>query len=215
MTTVEAWVVDGSTEVDGACLSRAELANASAMRSPAVTTRHLRARALLRHALARHLHTAPAAVPLAAPSTGAPRLGTPHGPATSLSHAGDVVAVALRPDGPVGIDVEVAGIRRRPVPAVALAPERLDAVAGTVPDHLAPLAVWVLLEAALKADGTGFAQPQQHVRFTPVPGGVRLDLPSGRHGGVLRVLPEDVVVAVAAPGAVPEVHWQPASLLTC
>jgi 4'-phosphopantetheinyl transferase len=82
----------------------------------------------------------------------------PDGPGFSLSHAGDLVGVAVRPDGAVGLDVEQ-------VRAVA----DLDALAGHVRspvertrDGLCPPAffrTWTRKEALLKATGEGLASP--------------------------------------------------------
>ena len=82
----------------------------------------------------------------------------PDGPGFSLSHAGDLVGVAVRPDGPVGLDVEQ-------VRDVA----DLDALAGHVRspaerargglDPAAFFRTWTRKEALVKATGDGLATP--------------------------------------------------------
>lgn len=208
MSTVEAWVLPGSAAVDEGCLAPPERARAAAMGAPHAAARHLRGRAALRHAVAAGMGLPARAVPLSRAGRGRPVVELGDGPWGSVAHTRDVVTVAMCRDSPVGIDVEVVGARQRPVPAVVLADERRAAVAPLVDEAVVPLAVWVVLEAALKAAGTGFAQAQRAIRFTSVADGVMLDLPSGgTHGCRLRVLPGGIVVAVATPATVPAVHW--------
>lgn len=137
-----------------------------------------------------------------------PRLAGDDAPHLALAHAGDHVLVGLRADGPVGIDVEVVGRRHRPVPAVVLTTERLAAVARHVPADTAPLVVWVVLEAALKAAGTGFAFPQREAVVRPVHDGIAVTLGHlGTFGVGIHRPAGDVVAAVAVPATVPAVHW--------
>lgn len=220
-------VVRPAAHVDLGCCSRTEREDAAALRTPAARDRHLRSRAVLRQAVAEATGTAARDVALVAPPGEAPRVAGPGAPAVSLAHAGGTVAVAVAPAGPVGVDLEVAGRRSRPVPAPVVTTARLAAVAGLIEEEeeVVPLAVWVLLEAALKAAGTGFTVAQQEVRFTRCDDGVALDVPShGRHHGVVRVLPGGLVLAVAMPlpgspvrvvdpahSSMVNVAWSPAS----
>lgn len=130
-------------------------------RRPADRARYLTAHALARLVLAPLTGVAPGA--LAFDRTC--RCGAPHGkpvlaggPGFSFSHAGDLVGVAVRPDGPVGLDVEQ-------VRAVA----DLDSVAEHVrsPAERARGAVdtagffrlWTRKEALVKATGDGLGSP--------------------------------------------------------
>lgn len=91
--------------------------------------------------------------------------GAPHGPPVvdggpflSVSHSGDRVALALSPDGPVGVDVEASG---RSLEA-AIAAQVLTAAETADLRRLGPdgfqrglFAYWTRKEAVLKATGEG------------------------------------------------------------
>jgi 4'-phosphopantetheinyl transferase len=94
---------------------------------------------------------------------GRPRLpGT--GLAASISHSGDVVAVALTAGLPVGVDVEAISARDYEplVPRVCTAAERQ--FVRTAEDFYA---YWTKKEAVLKATGTGLRTPMTAVTVTP------------------------------------------------
>jgi phosphopantetheinyl transferase len=209
---VQAWVLPSSVTVDEGCLAASERARAAGMGAPAVAARHRRGRAALRHAVAAGTGMDPCAVALTLTAAGHPVVDAPGGPWVSVAHSDDVVAVATCADAPVGIDVEVPPARCRPVPKAVATAERQSAVAHLVAAPLRPFAVWVVLEAALKAAGTGFAQEYRAARWTAVDGGVLVDLPvGGCHGCRLR-LDGDVIVAVARQGRlVPTVRWRGSS----
>jgi 4'-phosphopantetheinyl transferase len=131
------------------------------LRRPADRARYLAAHALVRLVLAPLVGTAADA--LAFDRTC--RCGAPHGkpvlpggPGFSLSHAGELVGVAVREDGPVGLDVEQ-------VRDVA----DLDALAGHVRspaerargdlDPAGFFRAWTRKEALVKATGDGLAAP--------------------------------------------------------
>lgn len=205
-STVNTWVVPASAPVDLGCLSATEREAARALGRQAARARHLRSRAVLRHAVASATGMAAPDVALVAPPGAPPVVSRPRVPGLSLAHAGGVVAVALCRDGPVGIDIEVVGTRTRPVPSAVLSTARLAAVAHLVEDEFAPLAVWVVLEAALKATGSGFGFPQHALGFVPVADGVELDLPGmAAHRCVVRVLSDGVLLAVATPHTLPTI----------
>ena len=130
-------------------------------RRPADRARYLAAHALARLALAPLVGRDPAALLFDRTCRCGAQHGKPvlaNGPGFSLSHAGDLVGVAVRPDGPVGLDVEQ-------VRAVA----DLDALAGHVhsPDERARddldpatfFRTWTRKEALVKATGEGLASP--------------------------------------------------------
>ncbi|KJL29175.1 4'-phosphopantetheinyl transferase family protein [Microbacterium oxydans] len=78
----------------------------------------------------------------------------------SVSHAGDLVAVAVAPGmDPLGVDVEADADRTR---VAELGPMFAPVSA---PD----LAGWTRIEAAVKADGRGFAIDPRDVRLEPQP----------------------------------------------
>jgi 4'-phosphopantetheinyl transferase len=142
-------------------LDRHERTRLERLRRPEDRARYLAAHALVRLVLAPLAGTAAEA--LAFDRTC--RCGAPHGkpslpggPGFSLSHAGELVGVAVRPDGPVGLDVEQ-------VRDVA----DLDALAGHVRsaaerarvdlDPAGFFRVWTRKEALVKATGDGLSAP--------------------------------------------------------
>ncbi|MEB3349869.1 MAG: 4'-phosphopantetheinyl transferase superfamily protein [Cyanobacteriota bacterium] len=142
-----------------ASLAPAERQRLAGLRRPADQHRFLLARGGLRRLLAACVGGPAAAVPLEAGRHGKPHC--PGGPAFNLSHAGDLILIALHPQQPVGVDVERQRpglswppIARRVLPAAEWqALEQLPAAAQPA----ACLAAWCRLEARLKANGEGFA----------------------------------------------------------
>jgi 4'-phosphopantetheinyl transferase len=131
------------------------------LRRPADRARYLAAHALARLVLAPLVGRDPAE--LAFDRTC--RCGEPHGkpavpggPGFSLSHAGDLVGVAVRPDGPVGLDVEQA----RAVADLAALADHVGSPterARGAADPAAFFRMWTRKEALLKATGDGLATP--------------------------------------------------------
>ncbi len=132
--------------------------------------------ALSRLILAAHLQVAPADLAI---DRSCPRCGQPHGRPRlasgapldfSVSHSGDLIAVAIAPDssgdsGPgrsVGVDVErVAPLSEPPRPDVMLsAAERITfGRLGATAQVTAFFRYWVRKEAVLKATGHGLSVP--------------------------------------------------------
>jgi len=82
----------------------------------------------------------------------------PGGPGFSLTHAGDLVGVAVRPDGAVGLDVE----RERDVADLAELAAHVRSPAErarAAPDRAGFFRLWTRKEALLKATGEGLATP--------------------------------------------------------
>jgi 4'-phosphopantetheinyl transferase len=206
-----------------------EQARAARFLRPVDRERFRAAHVLTRVALGRSLGVPPAAVRLAARCRtcsgphGKPYVVEPGAAVEfSLSHAGDVVAVALA-GVPVGLDVELPGAADPDVVAgVALAPaERsaLDALAAAArADGF--LHYWTAKEAVLKATGHGLAVAPAHVVIS-APGAPLevLDLPAAL-GAVRprlwagRLGPATACVAMLGPGpAWPPVEVRPAQEL--
>jgi 4'-phosphopantetheinyl transferase len=166
--------------------------------------------ALHRLLLGQALGMDPMAVPLWRDAAGCPRVGDNlvH---TSLSHAGDWIALAVSRIGPVGVDIE-------PLVRMDLLPEMAEAIC-THSEHAAIealaldqrgralLALWVRKEALLKAAGTGlsvemnsFDAPEGRVGAMPVLG----------RGAWLEMLETGsaCLAALASPAGVPAaVAW--------
>jgi 4'-phosphopantetheinyl transferase len=128
-------------------------------RRPADRARYLAAHALARLVLAPLVGREPAAVAFDRTC----RCGEPHGkpvvpggPGFSLSHAGELVGVAVRPDGPVGLDVEQA----RAVADLAALAEHVCSPTERARGAAGPAGffrMWTRKEALLKATGDGLA----------------------------------------------------------
>ncbi|MFC8505953.1 4'-phosphopantetheinyl transferase family protein [Streptomyces sp. NPDC057411] len=120
-----------------------------------VRAQYLTAHALLRSVLGAALERDPAGLVFAAGPYGKPYL-TDAPVEFSISHSGELVAVALSADAPVGVDVErITAPARLPLPVLS-AQERT--VFDRVPQSeraAAFTSYWVRKEAVLKATGEG------------------------------------------------------------
>jgi len=139
--------------------------------------------ALHRLLLSRVLGCASGDVPLRRDAKGCPRLRDDR-LFTSLSHAGQRVAIAISGLGPVGIDVEPAE-RAPEMPELAARvahPDELRGLAGLEAGALgeALLATWVRKEALLKAAGIGLEREMDEFI---APCGVPLPLPGDTFPG--------------------------------
>lgn len=141
-----------------------ERARLDRFRRAADAARYLAAHALTRVVLAELTGATPAALGFDRTC----RCGEPHGkpttpggPAFSLTHAGDLVGVAVWPEGPIGLDVEL--VRELPdLPALTRhvgSPAELarDELGGGATTALAFFVTWTRKEALLKLTGTGLA----------------------------------------------------------
>jgi 4'-phosphopantetheinyl transferase len=182
-------------------LAGPEAARAARFRLRADRDRFVLATAVLRAAAASRVGADPAGVPVdrgcehCGGQHGRPRLpGT--GLAASITHSGDVVAVALTEGGPVGVDVEAIGSRAYEslLTRVCTAAERQDV--HTARDFYT---VWTRKEAVLKATGTGLRTPLTSVTVTPPgqPPGV-LELAGGEPACVLADVEAGAGYAAAA-----------------
>ncbi|MFG2641342.1 4'-phosphopantetheinyl transferase family protein [Streptomyces sp. NPDC048370] len=189
-------------------LDAAEHARLGALRAEADRDRYLVAHVALRRVLGERLGLAPAAVRIVRrPCTdcggphGRPVVAGDTGTHFSLSHAGDLVAVAVA-EVAVGVDVEEV-----PPPDVVAAtaptvlhPEELRELAA-LPEAARPAAFarcWTRKEACLKALGTGLNTPPATVR---VGTGLRAVALPGRHQADVPTLP-GYAAAVATHEAV-------------
>lgn len=129
---------------------------------------------------------------------GAPRLGTGTGPYVSVSHSGDRIAVAVSPDGPLGVDVEATG---KPLTEdlgrhVLTAAEQAELVRLPEPDRTGGLlAYWTRKEAVLKATGDGLRVPMTELTVSGPTAEPRLLAWPARPG-----LPERITLRLLEPG---------------
>jgi len=135
-------------------------------RRPADRARYLAAHALVRLVLADAVGNAPAALVFdrtcrCGEQHGKPVL--PGGPGFSLTHAGDLVGVAVHPGGDVGLDVEQVR-ELGDLPAMA---EHVCSPRESAADAEAFFTLWTRKEALLKAVGTGLATPMSAITLGP------------------------------------------------
>jgi 4'-phosphopantetheinyl transferase len=124
-------------------------------RRPADVARYLAAHALTRIVLGECLGKAPSALVIDRTCRCGAQHGKPTlvggGPGFSLSHAGDVVGVAVLDGGVVGLDVEAV----RPMSDLAATARHVGAPA----EPAAFFRAWTRKEALLKATGDGLSSP--------------------------------------------------------
>jgi 4'-phosphopantetheinyl transferase len=85
------------------------------------------------------------------------------GPGFSLTHAGDLVGVAVHPRGPVGLDVEEV----RDLADLASMAAHVCSPGESVLDVSSFFAVWTRKEALLKATGAGLSSPMAAITLGP------------------------------------------------
>jgi 4'-phosphopantetheinyl transferase len=150
-------------------LSDPELVRARRYRLAADSDRSLLGAVLLRMAAARHLGIRPDAVAVdrtcdrCGAQHGRPRLPG-NGLHASVSHSGDIVAVAITSAGPVGVDVEA--VRSIDFAAVT---ERVCTPGERNHVHAAAdfFTFWTRKEAVLKATGEGLLRPMTDLEVAP------------------------------------------------
>ncbi|MGH3615843.1 MAG: 4'-phosphopantetheinyl transferase family protein [Pseudonocardia sp.] len=174
--------------------------------------RYLAAHALVRLVLGDLLGSPPAALELdrtcrCGQQHGKPRLLGVGAPGFSLTHAGALVGVAVRPDDAVGLDVEhvreltdLAGMARH-----VQSPAELARRCGSA-DAPAFFTAWTRKEALLKATGDGLSTPMSTITLSPTGAAVQTWIGEGAPDGPvwlrdLRPAP-GYAAAVAGPGAI-------------
>jgi 4'-phosphopantetheinyl transferase len=214
------WIVPVDVPPDTAAgcrdvLDDGERARAAAFLSPRDRQRFTVAHGALRFLAGRELGTSPGALTWALGPHGKPELAPPWtGLHTSLSHSGDMIAVAISTGRPVGIDIQhlVPGLDAAGMSARFFAPDEAAYVAaggdaGARAGRFAHL--WARKEAVVKAAGgrlwpnltmvvhgrdvVGCAGPQAIYRVADVPA------PPGFRAAV--------ALTGAAPFALTATHW--------
>ncbi len=163
MSTCQVWWAAPVSPADApalvALLDEHERVRLSRFRRPEDTARYLAAHALTRIVLGRCLEQSPASLTIDRTCRCGEQHGKPvlagGGPGFSLSHAGDVVGVAVLEDGPVGLDVEQVRVM-----------SDLDATArhvGAPADPTGFFRAWTRKEALLKLTGEGLSGPMAEI----------------------------------------------------
>ncbi|SBO43746.1 4'-phosphopantetheinyl transferase superfamily protein [Cyanobium sp. NIES-981] len=173
-------------------LAPRELARYGAFRREDDRERFLLGRSALRQLLGCWLQSDPRRLPLAAGAHGKPELrleGRPAGPPFNVAHSGHLVVLAFHADRGVGVDVERSRpqLAWRPI-ARRVLPSATVAWLDQRPEAERPeafLQQWCLLEASLKARGTGLAARGAGVLDArPEPRRWCLAMPPGYRGAV-------------------------------
>jgi 4'-phosphopantetheinyl transferase len=128
--------------------------------------RYLAAHALVRLVLAEAVDRAPEALVFdrtcrCGAQHGKPVL--PGGPGFSLTHAGDLVGVAVHAGGAVGLDVE----EERELADLGAMAAHACSPRESAPDTQTFFTLWTRKEALLKATGTGLASPMSAITLGP------------------------------------------------
>jgi len=176
VSTVEVWTTSSAARELDALLSDDERVRALAMRGEAHSARYVAAHALLRSLLAERTNIPPARIRIERRSC--VRCGGPHGKpfcaddpsiTFSLSHSGDMAAVAVASSLEVGLDIEDTS-RKRGVARLAAKTlsdrERLFFEASGSEDACF-FRLWTRKEAVLKATGAGITRRLSGVSIPP------------------------------------------------
>jgi phosphopantetheinyl transferase len=167
-------VPDEVSREDLAVLDERGQDRAAAITHEGVRVRHVTAWALLRRLLAELEGGDPRDVHLTADPDGRPTTGTRT--SVSISHARDLVVVAVCLDGTVGVDVERRDRQPLPTPSAWCSPAEV-AVWSTLPTSDRPLwqlRTWTAKEATFKACGAPCSTSHRPAR-------VRWFDPTGEH----------------------------------
>lgn len=137
---------------------------------PARRQEYLISRALLRQLLAERLQQTAASLQFCQDEHGKPRLHD-NGWYFNLSHSGHWLVLALCPQGPLGVDLELGKRRHNPLPLARrfYAQSEYEWLC-TLPANEQERAfyrLWSRKEAVLKAHGGGIAAGLEKVRFIP------------------------------------------------
>lgn len=165
--------------------------------------------ALHRLFLGRFLGVQPRDVPLWRDSLGCPRVGEALA-ATSLSHAGSLIAIAVGHNRPLGVDIEPAS-RVEEMPGLAESichPVERDALRALAKTEQASalLSLWTGKEAILKALGIGFSRGEMNEFAVPAYGRNYVDQ-SGEVLQVKRLDRSPLWFAAVACAPVDSVHF--------
>jgi 4'-phosphopantetheinyl transferase len=166
------WLVDLTGAHSGsATLSAVERDRATTIGDPEARRRFTATRTAVRRVLGGYLDVPPSAVPL---RQRCPDCAGPHGRpevlsvsrplVLSISHSGDLAAIAVARSGDVGVDVERGGPHLRPARIADRRFARDEAAyVRSAPDEAGTTArflrIWTRKEAYLKATGAGLTRP--------------------------------------------------------
>jgi 4'-phosphopantetheinyl transferase len=152
------------TDELAATLSRCELDRAARLRSDTVRRRFVSGRGALREILAGYLDVAPTDVRFREGSHGKPAIAGPDAPLEfNVSRSGILQLIAVRADGPVGVDIEMIrpDFEWEPVAAAFFAPAEMRALISLTANARtdAFFRCWTRKEAYVKARGEGLSLP--------------------------------------------------------
>jgi 4'-phosphopantetheinyl transferase len=155
-------------------LSPDEARAAARFHGPTLQARAIIAHAALRAILARYLPLSPEQLAFARGAFGKPYLAAHPGLRFNLSHAGDLVLIAVAAGRDVGIDVEQVrdDLDVARLAEFAFSPSEVAALERVVPEQRAAAfyAGWTRKEAYVKARGLGFSLPLKSFAVSLSPG---------------------------------------------
>jgi 4'-phosphopantetheinyl transferase len=160
------------------CLDDEERRRVSRLRFPRDRDRFLASHGLLRYILAPYLDRSPEGIRFGYGLQGKPFLLEHPDLHFNLSHAADVLVVAVAAGREVGVDVEQVfseAVMHEVSDTVLSSPERV-ALEGLDPGERRDwfVRLWTRKEAYIKADGQGMSLRLDHIDVTTLPGWVRL-----------------------------------------
>jgi 4'-phosphopantetheinyl transferase len=180
---VELWRAPLANEPDrlrtrAGCLDADERARAAKFRFARDYSRWVAARGLLRRILATYVGDAPARLRFGYEARGKPFLRDYPDLQFNLSHAADLLVVAVARGRRVGVDVEAApteAVIDQISPLVLSVPEKAELRGANGPDRRKRFAqIWTRKEAYIKAEGCGLSLPLDHIDAGPAGERVRV-----------------------------------------
>jgi len=172
------------------CLDRDELVRAGRFRFERDRARFMAGRGVLRRILARYLDTAPRSVRFGYSRTGKPFLLPRCELHFNLSHAADLLVVAVSRNRRLGVDVESLplDVTGDPVAELVFSPAERTALHGIhASEHCQLFAqLWTRKEAYIKADGRGMTLRLDHIDVETLPDQVLLFHSASGHWAACR-----------------------------
>jgi 4'-phosphopantetheinyl transferase len=159
-------------------LDQDELARAGRFHFERDRLRFMAGRGLLRHILASYLDVAPNALQFGYTGNGKPYLLSPTALHFNVSHAAEVLVVAVARDRQLGVDVEVLPLEAADdgVAKLVFCSAEQEALEGLDAANYSRVfaRLWTRKEAYIKADGRGMTLRLDHIDVHTLPNGIRL-----------------------------------------
>ncbi len=160
---------------DAQLLSEAELVRARVIDDPARRARFIAGRTFVRRTLGARIDGEPYLGEFVVDRLGKPGLPPPHASlGFNVSHAGDLIVVAIREDGPIGVDIERCDRAIPPKLAdIVFDRDERDCLSRCDDWRTAFLLGWTCKEAVLKCVGCGLLRDPRRIKVFIDNDGVR------------------------------------------